>query len=79
MCRILKLDTDESDFSFSSRPTFSCDWRCKSVPLSSSHGLARPQKVTSHNSTVGGRGKLVLYHHQLPAAGQEPTLPRRNW
>jgi hypothetical protein len=28
---------------------------------------------------VDGRGKLVLYHHQLRAAGQELTLPRRNW
>jgi hypothetical protein len=61
------------------RPTFFCDWRLKSVPLCSAHGFARPQKVTSHDSAVDGRGKLVLYHHQLRAAGQELTLPRRNW
>ena len=61
------------------RPTFFCDWRFKSVPLRSPHGFARPQKVTSHHSAVGGRGKLVLYHHQLRPAGQKPTLPRRNW
>jgi hypothetical protein len=61
------------------RPTFFRDWRCKSVPLRSAHGFARPQKVTSHDSAVGGRGKLVLYHHQLHATRQKPTLPRRSW
>jgi hypothetical protein len=60
------------------RPTFP-SWRRASVSVRSAHGFARPQKVTSHDSAVGGRGKLVLYHHQLCAAGQEPALPRRNW
>ena len=61
------------------RPTFFRDWRFKSVRLRSAHGFARPQKIASHDSAVGGRGQLVLYHHQLRAAGQKPTLPRRNW
>jgi hypothetical protein len=28
---------------------------------------------------MGSRGQLVLYHHQLSAAGQKPTVPRRHW
>src|SRR5207248_3597105 len=28
---------------------------------------------------MGGRRQLVFYHHQLRAAGQKPTLPRRLW
>ena len=61
------------------RPTFFCDWRFKSVLLRSAQGFALPQKVTSHDSGADGRGKLILYHHQLRAAGQKLTLPRRNW
>ena len=73
------------DFSFRSRrakdcaPYLFCDWRCKCVPLRSTHGFAHRQKAASLHPAVGGRGKLVLYHHQLRAAGQKPTLPRRNW
>ena len=52
------------------RPTFFRDWRCKCVPLRSAHGFACPQKAASRHSAVGGGGKLVLYHHQLRAAGQ---------
>ena len=61
------------------RPTFFRDWRCKCVPLRSAHGFACPQKAASRHSAVGGGGKLVVYHHQLRAAGQKLTLPRRNW
>ena len=28
---------------------------------------------------MGSRRQLVFYHHQLRAAGQKPTLPRRLW
>jgi hypothetical protein len=79
--RALRIRTSHSAHGAqrTARPTFFCDWRCKSVPLRSAHGFARPQKVTSLDSAVGGRGKLFFYHHQLRAAGQKPTLPRRNW
>ena len=43
-------------------PYLFCDWRCKSVPVRSAHGFARPQKLASHDSAVDGRGKLILYH-----------------
>ena len=56
-----------------------CVCRRVSVSVRSMRGCANPRKAASYDSTMGGRGQLVLYHHQLRAAGQKPTLPRRNW
>src|SRR5207248_9712809 len=28
---------------------------------------------------MGGRGQLVLHHHQMRAAGKESIMPRRHW
>jgi hypothetical protein len=62
------------------RPTFFRDWRYKgyfaTVPRVD---LPVRQKVASHDSTVGGRGKWFLITINCVPAGKEPTLPRRNW
>src|SRR5947207_13475189 len=50
-----------------------------SLFLSSAHELARPQKAAACNSAMGGRGQLVLHHHQMRAAGKESIMPRRHW
>ena len=41
------------------------------------HGLACSPKAASHNSTMDGRGQLVLHLHQLRPARQESTVPIR--
>ena len=48
------------------------------VRLRCMHGSPRPQKAASHNSAMGDRGQLVLYHHQPRASGQKPTVPCRH-
>ena len=43
------------------------------------YGSPDPQKAASHNSTMGGRGELVLYNDQLRAAGQKPIVSCGHW
>ena len=50
-----------------------------SVSIGWIYGSPGPQKAASHNSTMGGRGELVLYHDQLRSAGQKPIVSCRHW
>jgi hypothetical protein len=56
------------------RPTFGLCRRA-SISLRSAHGFAHPRKAASRNSAMGSRRQLILYHDQLRAAGQKPTVP----
>ena len=60
------------------RPTF-CLCRRASVSIAWMYGSPGPRKAASRNSAMGSRRQLVLYHDQLRAAGQKPSVPRRHW
>src|SRR5437879_9932113 len=46
--------------------------------LRSARGVANSEEAASCDSTMGGRGQLVLYHSQLRAPGQKPVVPCRH-
>ena len=59
------------------RPTFFAFARTRASSLRCAHGLACSPKAASHNSTMDGRGQLVLHHYLTASRVAHQSVPIR--